>query len=203
MVSGIRNVSVLDTFRALVGGYVPPSAGGAARVTTVSFTGGAASSSPPSTGDEPGGATTSDTSSGSASGTAAIGEAARKYLGVPYVWGGKTAKGLDCSGLVYRAIVDATGDTSCPTYSWTQATWKGFDVIGRAAVAAGDVVWWPGHIAVAVSNTQCIAAPRPGLRVRQEAIRTAGPIPGEPARCLRYNGKTRTRPQAKAATVQA
>ncbi len=44
-------------------------------------------------------------------------KAARSYLGVPYVSGGTQASGMDCSGLVYRAYLDATGNAIPRTVS--------------------------------------------------------------------------------------
>lgn len=184
VIAGIKDVPVLTVLRAFAGGYAPTGAG--PRTTTVSFTG-VADGAPAAGGtDAP-----ASGSAPAAGGTGqAIAEAARKYIGIPYSWGGKNpAKGLDCSGLVHQAILDATG-VSCPLSSYTQSTWSGFTAVKRSEVAAGDVCWWFGHVVVAVSNTRCISAPRPGLSVREETINSAGPAgTGSPTRCLRFNGR--------------
>jgi cell wall-associated NlpC family hydrolase len=186
IVSGIRDVPVLDVLRGLAGGSVPAGAG--PKVTTVAFTGAAGADTSSPTSSTPGPAAGAGTAGGAHPEIAA---AARRYLGVPYVWGGKSPAGMDCSGLVYLAIKNGTGDGTCPLGSYMQSVWRKFDRISRQDVGAGDVLWWPGHVVVAISNTECISAPRPGLRVRQETIRSAGPVPGEPTRCLRYNGAGR------------
>lgn len=183
--SGVKDVGLVDSLRSLARGAGLP-AGTGPKVTTVSFTG---------AGDPPAGAGGTQTTGDPAFAGGAhpeVAEAAARYLGVPYVWGGKSPTGLDCSGLVYRAILDATGQKA-PLSSTGQSVWNGFARIDRAQVGAGDVCWWPGHVVVATSNTDCISAPRPGKTVRREAIRGAGPVgTGEPARCLRLKtGATR------------
>lgn len=188
--SGIKDVPMLELLRGLAAGQMPAGAG--PKVTTVMFTP-ADDGTAPTAGAQAAGYTPPGSSAGAGSGGAhpAIYEAARSFIGVPYLWGGKSPKGLDCSGLVKLSIQIGTGDATCPGTSWGQSTWRRLDVIDRADVGAGDVLWWPGHVVVAASATQCISAPRPGLKVRQEAIRTAGSVPGEPVRCLRYNGGTK------------
>ncbi len=74
---------------------------------------------------------------------------AERFLGVPYLWGGKTALGLDCSGLVQVAL-SACG-ISCPRDSDMQE-----QALGVPASAAGDgsdlkrgdLVFWSGHVAI-------------------------------------------------------
>lgn len=172
--TGVRNVPVLDAVRSFARGVVPTGPG--PKATSVSFTGG----------DQGAGVVPANYLRGGTH--PEIAQAALRYLGVPYRWGGKAAAGLDCSGLVYRAILDATG-VKAPLNSTGQSVWRGFSNVSRAEVGAGDVLWWPGHVVVALDNDTCVSAPRPGTVVRTEAIKGAGPIgSGEPSRCLRFNG---------------
>jgi cell wall-associated NlpC family hydrolase len=74
---------------------------------------------------------------------------AERFLGVPYLWGGKTALGLDCSGLVQVAL--AACGVSCPRDSDMQEATLGAAIAPAADLAQlkrGDLVFWKGHVAV-------------------------------------------------------
>jgi cell wall-associated NlpC family hydrolase len=105
-----------------------------------------------------------------ASGNAVVTEA-RKYLGVPYVWGGTSDKGLDCSGLVQVVYKNLGYDL--PRLSADQAK-AGAPVASLAEAKPGDLLAWDNssrnsgadHIAIYVGNGKMIEAPRTGLDVR-------------------------------------
>jgi cell wall-associated NlpC family hydrolase len=74
---------------------------------------------------------------------------AERFLGVPYLWGGKTSLGLDCSGLVQIAL--AACGISCPRDSDMQEAALGTAVAGAADLydlRRGDLVFWKGHVAI-------------------------------------------------------
>ncbi len=74
---------------------------------------------------------------------------AERFLGVPYLWGGKTALGLDCSGLVQIAL-SACG-IFCPRDSDMQERALGAPVAvteDGADLRRGDLVFWKGHVAI-------------------------------------------------------
>ncbi|MCK0197110.1 C40 family peptidase [Ancylobacter sp. 6x-1] len=72
---------------------------------------------------------------------------AARFLGLPYLWGGRSSQGLDCSGLVQTAL-NACG-VACPRDSDMQEAALGepVDFDGDISVLRrGDLVFWPGHV---------------------------------------------------------
>jgi cell wall-associated NlpC family hydrolase len=71
---------------------------------------------------------------------------AEMLLGAPYLWGGKSTLGIDCSGLVQVAF--AAAGLSGPRDSDMQEQALGHP-IALEELARGDLVFWPGHVAIA------------------------------------------------------
>jgi cell wall-associated NlpC family hydrolase len=114
--------------------------------------------------------TGSTTAATGASGEDVVAEAS-KYLGVPYVWGGTSPDGMDCSGLV-KLVYEKFG-IDLPRVSYQQAE-AGRPVASMAEAQPGDLLAWDNssrnngvdHIAIYAGNGQMIEAPRTGLDVR-------------------------------------
>jgi hypothetical protein len=80
---------------------------------------------------------------------------AERFLGAPYVWGGKTAAGLDCSGLIQTALqaigMAAPRDTDMMEKALGEA-------VALAGVQRGDLVFWKGHMGVMLDEARLLHA---------------------------------------------
>jgi cell wall-associated NlpC family hydrolase len=95
---------------------------------------------------------------------------AERFLGVPYLWGGKSSLGLDCSGLLQVALT-ACG-VKCPRDSDMQE-----GALGKPASLAGlqngDLIFWKGHVAIARGRNSMIHANAFHMAVAVEPVADA------------------------------
>jgi len=80
---------------------------------------------------------------------------AERFVGVPYVWGGKTAAGLDCSGLIQTAL-HAVGKAAPRDTDMMEKALG--DTIAISDARRGDLVFWKGHMGVMLDATRLLHA---------------------------------------------
>ncbi|HEY0188783.1 MAG TPA: C40 family peptidase [Cellulomonas sp.] len=103
---------------------------------------------------------------------AAVLEVAALYVGTPYVSGGTTPDGFDCSGFV-SYVYAQLGITLPRTSSAIKAAGT---VISASEAQPGDLIWSPGHIAIYAGGDQQIDAPSPGKTVQFRSIWQSSPV---------------------------
>ena len=93
-------------------------------------------------------------------------DAANKYVGVPYVWGGTDpAVGMDCSGFTQRVYRDL--GIELPRVTWDQMK-TGTEVASLAEAQPGDLLFSldGGHVSIYLGDNKVIDAPQPGKTIQ-------------------------------------
>lgn len=153
---------------------LPGSTGATAATSAVSLAAALAGPTAPTMSAASGTAAATEQAGPAAPGTgAALVESAKKYLGVPYVWGGESLAegGLDCSGLVQLAMKDIGVDV--PRLARDQMK-IGTEVPSLDQARPGDLVVTRGggHIGIFVGDNKWIHAPYPGEKVKLAEMTT-------------------------------
>ena len=107
---------------------------------------------------------------------------AEHHLGLPYIWGGVSTDGLDCSGLVQSALW-AVGKP-CPRNSGEQLAALGRKLDEGVPLMRGDLVFWKGHVGIMQDGDRMIHANAYHMRTESEPLtqaahrikKSAGPI---------------------------
>jgi len=118
-------------------------------------------------------------------------DVAELFLGTPYLWGGNSRQGIDCSGLVQAACL-ACG-IACPGDSGEQAQSLGEALDPEAPLQRGDLMFWKGHVAwvakpdlILHANAAYMAVVYEGMEDAVERIRSQGD--GDVTICRRIPG---------------
>lgn len=96
---------------------------------------------------------------------------AERFIGTPYIWGGRQSLGIDCTGLTQQAF-EACG-VMLPRDSDMQFAWSGSDVLGwsqAGALRRGDLVFWKGHVGIMMDSETLLHANAWHMAVAKEPL---------------------------------
>jgi len=96
---------------------------------------------------------------------------AERFVGAPYLWGGRSLRGIDCSGLVQVALLAA--GRAAPRDSDMQAVLLGEALMARARARRGDLVFWSGHVGIMRDESTLLHANAHHMAVASEPLATA------------------------------
>ncbi|MEM9796256.1 MAG: C40 family peptidase [Pseudomonadota bacterium] len=89
------------------------------------------------------------------------------FLGTPYLWGGSSRWGVDCSGLIQQALIACGRD--CPRDSDQQRA-LGRDLHAEEPLQRGDLIFWAGHVGIMADETLLLHANAHHMAVAYETL---------------------------------